>query len=72
MAAKFAAAAKAGTALTKPSFRPRHFFFYGSLMDPEVFQAVTKSAKAPIMRKGWIKGFRMKMWGDLPDIGSGD
>ncbi|KAK8859058.1 hypothetical protein PGQ11_009792 [Apiospora arundinis] len=68
MAAKFAAAAKVGTALTEPSFRPRHFFFYGSLMDPEVFQAVTKSAEAPIMRKGWIRGFRMKMWGIYPTL----
>lgn len=66
MAAKFAAAAEAGAALTQPTFRPRHFFFYGSLMDPEVFQTITKSAEAPVMRKGSITGFKMKMWGIYP------
>jgi len=68
MAVKFAAAAKAGTALTQPTFRPRHFFFYGSLMDPEVFQTITKSTEAPVMRKGWIKDFKMRVWGIYPTL----
>ncbi|ORY67473.1 uncharacterized protein BCR38DRAFT_337534 [Pseudomassariella vexata] len=69
MAAKFTAADKTRTpALTQSTSRPRYFFFYGSLMDPEVYQTVTNSADPPVMQKGWITGFRMKMWGIYPAL----
>ncbi|KAK7934583.1 hypothetical protein PG985_000078 [Apiospora marii] len=70
MAAKFAAFenTKRPAFADSTTFRPRHFFFYGSLMDPEVYQTVTKSAEAPVMRKGWITGFRTKMWGIYPTL----
>ncbi|KAK7964454.1 hypothetical protein PG996_007849 [Apiospora saccharicola] len=70
MASKFAAFEKATTpTFAEPTtFRPRHFFFYGTLMDPEVYQTVTKSPEAPAMRKGRITGFRMKMWGIYPTL----
>ncbi|KAK8112463.1 hypothetical protein PG984_012989 [Apiospora sp. TS-2023a] len=70
MASKFAAfeQATAPTFVEPANFQPRHFFFHGTLMDPEVYQTVTKSAEAPMMRKGWITGFRMKMWGIYPTL----
>ncbi|KAH9995347.1 hypothetical protein F4779DRAFT_607585 [Xylariaceae sp. FL0662B] len=70
MAAKFGAAEKAGliTAGDVSTFRPCHFFLYGSLMDPEVLQTVTGLATSPAMRDGSISGFKIKMWGIYPAL----
>jgi len=37
-------------------------------MDPEVLQSVLGLADAPIISKGVINGFSMKMWGIYPTI----
>ncbi|KAI1082699.1 hypothetical protein F5B20DRAFT_577776 [Whalleya microplaca] len=70
MAARFGAAEKPASAATGdvPTFRPCHFFFYGSLMDPEVVQAVTGLETTPILRRGSISGFKVKMWGIYPTL----
>ncbi|KFY75824.1 hypothetical protein V499_04221 [Pseudogymnoascus sp. VKM F-103] len=49
-------------------FEPCPFFFYGSLMDPEVLQAVLELPEAPIFESGSVCGFSMKMWGMYPAL----
>jgi Gamma-glutamyl cyclotransferase, AIG2-like len=39
---------------------------YGSLMDPEVLQAVLNLPEIPTMRDGWVEGYTMKKWGIYP------
>ena len=39
---------------------------YGSLMDPEVLQAVLDLRAIPTMRDGWVEGYAMKKWGIYP------
>lgn len=45
-------------------FRPCTFFFYGTLMDPDVIRAVTQSDKVPVLQDATLEGFEMKMWLD--------
>ncbi|KFZ05445.1 hypothetical protein V501_08347 [Pseudogymnoascus sp. VKM F-4519 (FW-2642)] len=52
----------------EPPFEPCPFFFYGSLMDPEVLQAVLELPEAPIVESGSVCGFSMKMWGIYPAL----
>lgn len=52
----------------EPPFKPCFFFFYGSLMDPEVLQAVLGLLEVPAVQEGWVTGFRMKMWGIYPTL----
>jgi len=44
------------------------FFFYGSLMDPEVLQTVLSLAQTPTVEKASVAGFSMKMWGIYPTL----
>ncbi|OCK98294.1 uncharacterized protein K441DRAFT_543483 [Cenococcum geophilum 1.58] len=53
---------------TKSPFRPCHLFFYGSLMDPEVLQAVLGLPEIPAVKCASITGFSMKMWGVYPAL----
>ncbi|KFY18611.1 hypothetical protein V493_08472 [Pseudogymnoascus sp. VKM F-4281 (FW-2241)] len=53
---------------TEPPFEPCSFFFYGSLMDPEVLQAVLELSEMPIVESGYVGGFIMKMWGIYPAL----
>jgi gamma-glutamylcyclotransferase (GGCT)/AIG2-like uncharacterized protein YtfP len=46
----------------------RHLFFYGSLMDPEVLQAVLGLSRPPEMEPGYITGFKIKLWGIYPTL----
>jgi gamma-glutamylcyclotransferase (GGCT)/AIG2-like uncharacterized protein YtfP len=41
-------------------------FFYGSLMDPEVIQAVLSLPEPPLTKPAIIFGFWIKMWGIYP------
>lgn len=43
-------------------FKPCIFFFYGTLMDPEVLMAVASLNDTPQLQDAWIDGFTMKMW----------
>ena len=52
----------------EPPFKPCFFFFYGSLADPEVLQAVLGLPETPVIEKGWVTGFMMKMWGIYPTL----
>ncbi|KAL1983406.1 hypothetical protein VTN96DRAFT_10388 [Rasamsonia emersonii] len=52
----------------KPPFKPCHLFFYGSLMDPEVLQSVLGLPELPVLQKGWVTGFTIKMWGIYPAL----
>ncbi|PHH93286.1 hypothetical protein CDD83_7985 [Cordyceps sp. RAO-2017] len=45
------------------SFKPFVYFFYGTLMDPEVLQTVTALREPPRLREASIGGFEMKIWG---------
>jgi gamma-glutamylcyclotransferase (GGCT)/AIG2-like uncharacterized protein YtfP len=49
-------------------FRPCHMFFYGSLMDPEVLQAILELPELPTVRRSSITGFSVKMWGIYPAL----
>ncbi|KAF2745036.1 hypothetical protein M011DRAFT_448456 [Sporormia fimetaria CBS 119925] len=49
-------------------FEPCYMFFYGSLMDPEVLQAVLGLKELPTMRKGTISGLQPMMWGPYPTL----
>ena len=52
---------------SQPLFIPC-FFFYGSLMDPEVLQTILQLREIPIMNKESIFGFAVKMWGIYPTL----
>lgn len=47
-------------------FTPGHIFFYGSLMDAQVLQAVANLDTPPTMRNGLVRGFRVKVWDIYP------
>lgn len=49
-------------------FQACHMFFYGSLMDPEVVQAVLGLPDLPVTTPATISGFRIKMWGIYPAL----
>lgn len=53
---------------TEPRFQPCHMFFYGSLMDPEVLQAILGLPELPTIRRGSITGFSIKMRGIYPAL----
>ncbi|KAI8635132.1 hypothetical protein F5Y19DRAFT_621 [Xylariaceae sp. FL1651] len=50
------------------TFKPCHMFFYGTLMDPDVLQRITCCPTKPVMRPGWISGFKPKMWSTYPTL----
>ncbi|KAG8157865.1 hypothetical protein KVR01_012137 [Diaporthe batatas] len=55
--------------------QPGKFFFYGSLMDPDVLYAITRSSAEPVLHKATIRGHKMKKWGSYPALipgGAGD
>ncbi|KAF2704872.1 hypothetical protein K504DRAFT_461121 [Pleomassaria siparia CBS 279.74] len=60
--------AKAKTEHRAPPLVPCHMFFYGSLMDPDVLQAMTGLPGAPLVKKGTITGFSIRMWGIYPAL----
>jgi gamma-glutamylcyclotransferase (GGCT)/AIG2-like uncharacterized protein YtfP len=70
MAAKFGVASKVSSvpSVGQSMFRPCYFFFYGSLMDPEVLWAISKAPEEPKTEKAWIVGFKIKMWGIYPAL----
>ena len=43
-------------------------FFYGSLRDPDVLQAILGLPEAPSMRTASITHFKMKMWSVYPTL----
>lgn len=49
-------------------FHSFRMFFYGSLMDPEVLQAILSLPELPVARPAAIYGFRVKMWGIYPAL----
>ncbi|XPS98314.1 hypothetical protein M3J09_007522 [Ascochyta lentis] len=49
-------------------FQPFYMFFYGSLMDSEVLQAILDLPELPSTRPATISGFRIKMWGIYPTL----
>ena len=49
-------------------FQPFHMFFYGSLMDPDVLQAILDLPELPTTRPATISGFSIKMWGIYPTL----
>jgi hypothetical protein len=46
-------------------FEPCTFFFYGSLMDPQVLMEVAVLEDEPDLQDVWVEGFEMKMWGGM-------
>ncbi|KAF2495634.1 hypothetical protein BU16DRAFT_510590 [Lophium mytilinum] len=53
---------------SQSGFTPCFFFFYGSLMDPELLQTVLGLPEAPVVRDCWVEGFSTKMWGIYPTL----
>src|SRR5688572_12104573 len=48
---------------TTQPFKPMiFFFFYGTLMDPDVLRAITLLDTDPILRPATLTGFDMKLW----------
>ncbi|KAI0164639.1 hypothetical protein GGR57DRAFT_205849 [Xylariaceae sp. FL1272] len=50
------------------TFTPCHMFFYGTLMDAKFIQVVTRSPDVPVLKKGYITGFRPKKWATYPTL----
>lgn len=50
------------------AFQPCHMFFYGSLMDPDVLQAILGLPELPTVRRASVTGFSIKMWGIYPAL----
>ncbi|OAA64360.1 AIG2-like protein [Niveomyces insectorum RCEF 264] len=46
-------------------FEPCTFFFYGTLMDPEVLMVVAMLRDLPEMAEAWVDGFEMKLWSGI-------
>lgn len=46
------------------TFNPRYYFFYGTLMDADVLQAVTEVEEYPILHEATVSGYIMKIWND--------
>jgi len=53
-------------------FIPCYMFLYGSLMDPEVLQAVLSLSELPTTRPATIFGFKVRMWSMYPALIPGD
>lgn len=51
---------------------PTMFFFYGTLMDPEILQSVLGLPELPQLTHGKISGFRIKLWGRYPALVSAE
>jgi gamma-glutamylcyclotransferase (GGCT)/AIG2-like uncharacterized protein YtfP len=69
MQAKFAAAYQSGfKTVSSTPWEPTPFFFYGSLMDPEVLQSVLGLPETPELQRGAIHHFKIKMWGIYPAL----
>lgn len=73
MAAKFAAFHKAQEtrereAEAPPTFSPCHFFFYGTLMDPDVLQSVLSLTHPLDVMKAKVRGYSIKLWGIYPAL----
>jgi gamma-glutamylcyclotransferase (GGCT)/AIG2-like uncharacterized protein YtfP len=69
MQAKFAAAYRSGFKPVEPiPWEPTPYFFYGSLMDPEVLQSVLGLSETPKLQRGTISHFKIKMWGIYPEF----
>lgn len=52
--------------------KPKNFFFYGSLMDPDVVRVIVETSTEPELHDASIHGFKLKMWGFYPTIVPGD
>ncbi|KAI9770502.1 MAG: hypothetical protein M1839_003183 [Geoglossum umbratile] len=69
MQQKFEAATKANyKPSTKIPYKPSLWFFYGTLMDPEILQSVLGLPELPVLQKGRIHGFKIRMWGVYPTL----
>jgi len=44
------------------------FFFYGSLMDPDVLGTVLNLRHVPVYQDAWIEGYETKMWSIYPTV----
>ncbi|CAO2653501.1 Nn.00g029120.m01.CDS01 [Neocucurbitaria sp. VM-36] len=51
-------------------FHPCHMFFYGTLMDPDILQAILNlpALPSPPPQPATISGFQVKMWGIYPAL----
>ncbi|KAH8722362.1 hypothetical protein GQ44DRAFT_711951 [Phaeosphaeriaceae sp. PMI808] len=49
-------------------FAPCYMFFYGSLMDPDVLQAILDLPATPTTQPATVSGFAAKMWSIYPAI----
>lgn len=48
---------------------PPSFFFYGSLMDPDVVRVIAETPAAePQLHRASIRGFRLRKWGVYPTL----
>lgn len=64
----YKAAADKAMLQTLTNFRPTFFFFYGTLMDPEVLQQILSLDELPRIEKATITKFKIKMWGIYPAL----
>ena len=52
------------------TFAPRcgPFFFYGTLMDPQLLSEILSLPKLPTLRPAKLKGYSLKLWGQYPAL----
>lgn len=50
-------------------FEPCAFFFYGTLMDPQVLMVIAMLDDLPDLSNAWVQGYDMKLWnGTYPTL----
>lgn len=56
------------------TFAPRcgPYFFYGTLMDPQLLSEILSLSATPILRPAKIVGYSLKLWGQYPALVDGE
>ncbi|KAH8816967.1 hypothetical protein F5884DRAFT_853398 [Xylogone sp. PMI_703] len=50
------------------TYIPKHFFFYGSLMDPLRLQEVLQLPEPPVLKTAKVQSYKIKLWGQYPAL----
>jgi hypothetical protein len=57
-----------GTFTPRPPWQPRHYFFYGSLKEPEVLGSVLDLSSPPSYHPAIIERYELAKWGQYPTL----
>lgn len=53
-------------------YTPKHFFFYGSLMNPVRLQEVLHLSATPVLQPARVKFYKIMLWGQYPSLVEGE